>query len=335
MRRSGLPSPQAPASAAFPSHSLTGSSHGSARARVICFDLGTESRVLESNHPNSGKRRASPSREGRFPAAGGQDRSETGPSRAARAGGSARRFGCSSGSPLHQPHSAPCRSRCPPSRENRLPGGKILPEPPGRGSWSGTSQGLTAGPPSTRGVSPGTLGCPSPVPHRVVVAASAFPRVCTSSWRSACPAAKGNPAETCQAHCMGATAVPSPPHRMGQSPEPSAPLPSRGQGRVCPNRRWLCRALPPGMAPVPAQPSPTPSAAGSPGSLGSGALCPRPPLPEAAGPLAPHPGRKSGDFQAVGKNRNWLRVTAAGLTPTRPRCRELLRARAEPAGSGP
>lgn len=60
----------APASPAFPSCSLAGFSRDSARPHVIYLSVGTEHRVLESQHPNSGKCRASTSREGWVPSSG-------------------------------------------------------------------------------------------------------------------------------------------------------------------------------------------------------------------------------------------------------------------------
>lgn len=110
----------------------------------------------------------------------------------------------------------------------------------------------------------------------------------------------------------------------------------RGHRRVCWDMRWFCQ---PSMAPARSHPCPlhAPSPALHCQDPAQGRVCPLAVSSRSsggtgpAGSMAPHPSPhgKSGDFQALGKNRNWQRVTAAGHTP------KWSRSVAKLVGSGP
>lgn len=247
VRGSRLPhrAPQAPASAAFPSCSLAGFSRGSARPRAIYFDLGTESRVLESDHPNSGKCRASPSREGRVPSSkragsiGNHPQQRNPGGRQLPSLRLQLRICVASGTLCSLPVLPPA----PPGwQENRLPRGEILPGSPAMGSRSRASRGLTAAPPPPAHV--GRPQAPSDAPALSPSRAcgcTSFPK-CLHQHLQLQPG--GQPAQEPRGSGLRPTKLvacgplhgaqpplpPRPLRRTGQSPGPSAtaPLPSQG-----------------------------------------------------------------------------------------------------------
>ena len=308
MHRLPCRAPQAPASPAFPSCSLTGFSHDSAWPHVIYFDLGTKSRVLESDHPNSGKCRASPSREGRVP--------------------SSRRAGSIGNRPLlwrPRREAAPIASAAAPyvrcisrtllpaspaahpagvAGKQAPPVGKSCPTLQERAAGARQARVSLQGPPQHTWAVPRHPQMPQRCPPSGACGCISFPKRLHQHLHLQLG---GQPAQEPRGiglrptkliargplHSAQPPLSPHPLRRTGQSPEPSATalLPSQGgkegsdgfaglsHARMIPARSCPC---------LPTRSSPTTSAVGTlapgqPASLGAAGLSPWPLLPKAAG----------------------------------------------------
>lgn len=264
--------PQAPARTAFPPCSLTSFSHDSAWSHVIYFDLGTESSVLESDRPNSGKCRASPSREGRIP--------------------SSRRAGSIGNHPQRRNPGGrqlpllrlQLRTRVASAALCSLQGTR-LPQRwnPAQPSRSGQLERGKPGshcraPAAPTGCPQAPLDAPAPSPIRGLwlqqLSQVPAPASSPPAMGSACPGGtRLRPAKLSACGPPPGAQLPLPPHpchRTGQSPEPSAtaPLPSQGARKGLPKHRMVLQDSPtPGRSlpgPVPARSGPTTGTDGTP-----------------------------------------------------------------------